>query len=164
MLQHKPIPEEGSNTLKTTREPRTATPRGRRGALCRLFALISIAVASVLVSAQQSSISNIVGRVTDATGAVVGGATVHVVNQGTAAERTATSNNDGEFSIPNLPPATYELRVEKAGFKTTTIPSLELLVGKDANESYERGCQGKILPPFPPGDRCGDLHPARSQI
>jgi hypothetical protein len=94
-----------------------------------------IGVAPILVSAQQSSISNIVGRVTDATGAVVGGATVHVENQGTAAERTATTNNDGDFSIPNLPPATYSLRVEKAGFKTTSIPSLELLVGKDANES-----------------------------
>jgi hypothetical protein len=57
------------------------------------------------------------------------------VNQGTAAERTATTNNDGDFSIPNLPPATYSMRVEKSGFKTTTIPAFDLLVGKDANES-----------------------------
>jgi Carboxypeptidase regulatory-like domain/TonB-dependent Receptor Plug Domain/TonB dependent receptor len=139
MLQHKPIPGEGSNTSRTW-TPRTKTPSEHRWtvtarALARLFALMVIGVAPILVSAQQSSISNIVGRVTDATGAVVGGATVHVVNQGTAAERTATTNNDGDFSIPNLPPATYSLRVEKAGFKTTTIPSLELLVGKDANES-----------------------------
>ena len=32
------------------------------------------------------------------------------MNQGTAAERTATTNNDGDFSIPNLPPATYSMR------------------------------------------------------
>jgi hypothetical protein len=139
MLQYKPIPGEGSNTLRTW-TPRTTAPSGHRWTvtareLSRLFALIVIGVAPVLVSAQQSSISNIVGRVTDATGAVVGGATVHVVNQGTAAERTATTNNDGDFSIPNLPPATYSLRVEKAGFKTTTIRSFDLLVGKDANES-----------------------------
>ena len=33
------------------------------------------------------------------------------------------------------------------------------------DESYERGCQGKIFPPSSPrGDGCGDLHPARSEI
>ena len=126
-MNHKEMPVKGS---------RTATPRGRTpGALFRVLAILAIGVAPVLVSAQQSSISNIVGRVTDATGAVVGGATVHVVNRGTAAERTATTNNDGDFSIPNLPPATYSMRVEKSGFKTTTIASFDLLVGKDANES-----------------------------
>ena len=98
--------------------------------LLRLFALLVIGAGALPVLAQQSSVSNIVGHVTDATGAVVAGATVHVVNQATAAERTGITNNDGDFSIPNLPPATYELRVEKAGFKTTTIPALELLVGK----------------------------------
>src|SRR5579859_4840963 len=126
-MNHREIPNEGS---------RTANPRGRTSrTLFRVLAIIVMGVVPVLVSAQQSSISNIVGRVTDATGAVVSGATVHVVNQGTAAERTATTNNDGDFSIPNLPPATYSMRVEKSGFKTTTIPSFDLLVGKDANES-----------------------------
>jgi hypothetical protein len=34
-----------------------------------------------------------------------------------------------------------------------------------ADESYERGCQGKIfLPSSPRGDGCGDWHPARSEI
>jgi hypothetical protein len=85
--------------------------------------------------AQESSIANVIGHVTDSTGAVVPGATVHVVNQSTSAERTAVTNNAGEFSIPNLPPANYQLRVEKGGFKTTTIPTFELLVGKTADES-----------------------------
>ena len=33
------------------------------------------------------------------------------------------------------------------------------------DEPYERGCQGKILPPSSPrGGGCGDLHPAQSEI
>ena len=66
MQLSKQIPEEGSNLLKTYQEPRMengGVPIAR--ALCRLFALIGIGVASVVVFAQQSSISNIVGRVTD---------------------------------------------------------------------------------------------------
>jgi hypothetical protein len=100
-----------------------------------LFALITMGLTSLTLCAQQSSVSNIVGHVTDSSGAVVVGATVHVVNQATAAERVGTTNNAGDFVIPDLQPATYQLRVEKAGFKTTTIPALELLVGKDASES-----------------------------
>lgn len=101
------------------------------------FILACTAVYMMASSAfgQESSISNVIGHVTDSTGAVVPGATVHVVNQSTSAERTAVTNNAGEFSIPNLPPANYQLRVEKEGFKTTTIPSFELLVGKTADES-----------------------------
>jgi hypothetical protein len=118
------IPQEGSSTVRT----RIA------GTVSRLLALI-VALSPVLVLAQQSSVSNIVGHVTDSTGALVAGATVHIVNQATAAERTAVTNNAGDFSIPDLPPATYQLSVEKAGFKTTTIPALELLVGKDADEN-----------------------------
>ena len=102
--------------------------------LC-LFVLMITGMTGVKISAQQSSVSNIVGRVNDSSGAVIAGATIHVVNQATAAERTSVSNNDGDFSIPNLPPATYDLRVEKAGFKTTTLPGVELLVGKTADET-----------------------------
>ena len=85
--------------------------------------------------AQESSISGVVGRVTDTSGAVVPGATVHVVNTATSAERTTTTNGSGDFSVPDLPPANYSLRVEKSGFKSASIPSFDLLVGKVANES-----------------------------
>jgi Carboxypeptidase regulatory-like domain/TonB-dependent Receptor Plug Domain len=106
-----------------------------RTTLLCLCALMITGMSGVKISAQQSSVSNIVGRVNDSSGAVISGATIHVINQATAAERTSVSNNDGDFSIPNLPPATYDLRIEKAGFKTTTLPGVELLVGKTADES-----------------------------
>jgi hypothetical protein len=121
--------------MRQSKEITRREPNALRADLRRLWALIVVCAATVTVFAQQSSVSNVVGHVSDATGAFVVGATVHLLNQATAAERTAVTNNAGDFSIPNLPPATYELRVEKAGFKTTTIPALDLLVGKDADEN-----------------------------
>ena len=80
---------------------------------------------------QASSSSDAQGKVTDASGAVVPGATVHLINPGTKAERTATTNDSGEWSIPNIPPTTYTLRVEKAGFKASVITALPVEIGKD---------------------------------
>jgi hypothetical protein len=105
------------------------------GTLSFMLVCTVICTLASSVFAQESSISNVIGHVTDSTGAVVPDATVHLVNQSTSAERSAVTNRAGEFSIPNLPPATYQLRVEKEGFKTTTIPSFDLLIGKTADES-----------------------------
>jgi len=84
---------------------------------------------------QASSSSDAAGRITDPTGAVVPGAVIRLINNGTRAERTATTNDTGEWSIPNVPPASYTLRVEKAGFKTAVIPSIAVEIGKTANGS-----------------------------
>ena len=84
---------------------------------------------------QASSSSDAAGRITDQTGAVVPGAVIRLINNGTRAERSATTNDGGDWSIPNIPPASYTLRVEKAGFKTAVIPSLAVEIGKTANGS-----------------------------
>lgn len=60
------------------------------------------------------------GTVTDPTGAVIPGAQVTVIQQGTAVKRSATANASGQFNIPALPPASYSVSVEAAGFKTFT--------------------------------------------
>ncbi|HEY9138087.1 MAG TPA: carboxypeptidase regulatory-like domain-containing protein, partial [Terriglobus sp.] len=84
---------------------------------------------------QASASSDAAGTVTDATGAKVPGAVVHLINNGTKAERTTKTNDAGDWSIPNLPPANYSIRVEKDGFKTSVIPSLDVLIGQTANGS-----------------------------
>lgn len=103
--------------------------------LLKLVAVVAICLSANWSLAQESSNSGVVGQITDSTGAVVGGAKVHILNKGTGAERDTTTNGAGEFSITNLPPATYELSVEKEGFKKTSVQSFDLLVGKVANES-----------------------------
>src|SRR3954447_6926616 len=81
---------------------------------------------------QQSASSGIQGIVTDASGGAVPGATVTVTNLGTNAERTTVSDPEGRFSVPNLPPARYRVRVELQGFQTAEVNSLELRDGETA--------------------------------
>src|SRR5262249_2945311 len=53
-------------------------------------------------------------------GAVVSGATVTVKSTTTAAERTATTNDEGSAVITNLQPGLYDVTVNSSGFAPTT--------------------------------------------
>ena len=101
--------------------------------------IVAINLMTLSAHGQANSNSAAVGKVTDATGAVISGASVHVINNATGAERIATTNDNGDWSIPNLPPASYRVRIEKQGFKTSQIPALDVEIGKTANGSMVLG-------------------------
>jgi uncharacterized protein YfaS (alpha-2-macroglobulin family) len=61
--------------------------------------------------------AEIVGTVTDATGAVVSGASVEVREISTARPLTANANAAGQFSLPGLPAGEYVVKVSSPGFK-----------------------------------------------
>jgi len=56
------------------------------------------------------------GVVTDPSGAVISGAQVTVTSTGTGAARTATSDNSGNYTVANLKPGEYQLKVSQKGF------------------------------------------------
>jgi len=90
----------------------------RRLASLTLAVLVSICASA---GAQESASGGITGQVLDATRAALPGATVTVVNAGTNAQRTATTDAEGRFTIPNLPSATYIIRVELSGFTNIEV-------------------------------------------
>jgi hypothetical protein len=99
--------------------------------------LVSISLGLLLFQctalvAQQTASSGIAGVVMDSTQAGIPGATVTVTNTGTNAKRTTTSDAQGNFSVPNLQPATYEIRTEKSGFQTSVLKDFELQIGQIA--------------------------------
>jgi hypothetical protein len=105
--------------------PRYGITRGflLRSALgCAIFALY---VASVAAQIDRGAI---VGRVVDASGAVVSGATVIVTNKGTGVAVTTGTNNTGEYQVLALIPGTYSVRVSAQGFQTFLRDDLELHV------------------------------------
>ena len=75
------------------------------------------------------------GVVSDGTGAIVAGATVTVISVETGTQRTATSNADGFYAIPQLTPGTYKVTVTQQGFKTAQNDALVIGVGQ--NREYD---------------------------
>lgn len=69
------------------------------------------------------------GQVQDTLGAVVVGATITVVSAD-ASERTATSNQRGEFTITGLAPGTYTVRVKAPNFALYENTEVEISAGQ----------------------------------
>jgi outer membrane receptor protein involved in Fe transport len=97
-----------------------------------LVPLLTLAVLSGVSSTAggQTTFGLIEGRVTDATGAVLPGVTITVVNTRTGDTRTAVTNQQGLFRAPNLSPSTYELKVELPGFRTVLQQGIVLSVSE----------------------------------
>ena len=66
----------------------------------------------------QSNSGSIIGTVSDPAGAVIGGAKVTITNNATKEVKEVTAGEGGEFTVTNLEPGVYSVRVESAGFKT----------------------------------------------
>lgn len=67
--------------------------------------------------AQGETTSAILGQVSDATGAVLPGASVTIVNHNTGLQRFARTDAQGRFNFPQLMPGLYSVRVAVTGFE-----------------------------------------------
>jgi hypothetical protein len=84
---------------------------------------------SLLTVYAQSATATLSGTVEDQNGAVVPGASVTVSNTATSLERRVTTNDQGYFTVPLLPPSTYTVRAEHQGFAPVQIEKVILNVG-----------------------------------
>src|SRR5579871_54229 len=103
--------------------------------LIRLIALFCLIAACSLLTFGQGggNTQNLAGTVFDANNAVVAGATVTVTNQATGAVVTATTNENGEFTVLALDNGLYTIKVTANGFKTDEIKDFKVTVGVPAN-------------------------------
>lgn len=97
----------------------------------KMLALSLIAACAALMllaptSLAQSFFATLTGTVTDASGAVVPGATVTIQNAATKVTRQIKSNSEGYFSAPNLPAGTYNVTAEASGFEKWHATGIEL--------------------------------------
>src|SRR6202453_986357 len=79
-------------------------------------AALSIILFPVKAFPQGETTSAIVGQVTDATNAVIPGATVTITNRETSLQRTAKTDDEGRFNFPQLTPGSYSVKMEAEGF------------------------------------------------
>jgi hypothetical protein len=85
-----------------------------------LWFLSLILIASQSIQAQ-TVVGRISGTVQDANGAAVPNASVKVINTANNSERTVTSDENGFYTITNLPVAIYTIEAEAKGYKKALV-------------------------------------------
>lgn len=73
---------------------------------------------------------DIKGSVIDATGAVLPNTTVTVTDSEKGINRTALSNNSGQYEVIGLPPARYQISADKSGFDTAVHKGIIVYIGQ----------------------------------
>jgi Carboxypeptidase regulatory-like domain len=106
--------------------------------LAALFALALLLQPSLVAQTTSATLS---GTVLDASGAVVADAMITLKNNASGDLRSTTSNGDGYFTFAAVPPGTYSIKVEKAGFRVWEVKSVVL------NSADQRNVSGIKLTP-----------------
>jgi hypothetical protein len=92
----------------------------------RLGVLICVLLCSSLLARAQAPTAVVNGQVRDSSGAAIPKAEVLIINDDTNVHYATETNEEGIYSVPNLPPGRYRIQVSKQAFKTIVRPDLVL--------------------------------------
>jgi hypothetical protein len=115
------------------------------GSLCALTFLAVLLLPSP--SSAQTFRGAIIGTVTDPSAAVVPGARVSVRNLDTGLVRTTETNEDGGYTVSELPIGNYSVTIEKQGFQTsvTTGVRVEIAVERRVDVTLRPGAVTQVI-------------------
>jgi len=99
-------------------------------ALVFLLGMLVVAGAGRFAGAQSTVSGAITGLITDQSGAVMVGAKVRVVNRGTNAESSTTTDGSGRYVVRLLQPGTYSVEISAEGFATHRLDAVIVEVGR----------------------------------
>ena len=104
----------------------------------------SISIPLALSAVAQSDSSSLSGTVMDSSGALLPNAKATIHNDATGSENVVQTNSSGNFTVPNVRPGTYTVKVEAAGFQTVTLSSVAVdpSIGKHVDISMKVGDAG----------------------
>src|SRR5215471_11307029 len=94
--------------------------------LC-LAALVITSVPAQLAVAQVLY-GSLVGSIEDPTGSFVPKADVTLTNKSTGVTRSAVSDDQGRYSLLNVLPGAYDLKVTAPGFRTLNRTDIEIAI------------------------------------
>ena len=89
--------------------------------------LVILALLFAAIGLAQSTFGSFVGTVSDPSGSRVADCVVTLTNSGTSAKRSAVTDKEGNYSLVNLEPGSYEIVMQASGFQPATFKSLALL-------------------------------------
>ena len=96
-----------------------------------ITAVLTVAtlLVGVTVGSAQVQTGEIVGRVSDNTGAVLPGVTVTISGPALLQPQTAVTSETGSYQFVRIPIGTYAVRFELTGFKTRVYEDIRLTIG-----------------------------------
>jgi Carboxypeptidase regulatory-like domain len=100
-----------------------------------VLVMVALFVTAIQAALGQNATGQISGRVTDASGAVTVGATVTITEVQTQFKHVLRTNSDGLYVAPLLPPGSYNITVEQAGFNKVSIDIAKLDVNQTITEN-----------------------------
>src|SRR5579864_8425174 len=111
-----------------------------------VFALISVVAFGAILALGQAIDGNVVGTVTDASGAAVVGADVTATNVATNVTASTKTNGSGEYRFDHLLNGTYRVSVKMTGFKSMS-EQVDVEVSKTAtrNISLQPGAASETV-------------------
>ncbi|HYM00198.1 MAG TPA: carboxypeptidase-like regulatory domain-containing protein, partial [Blastocatellia bacterium] len=105
----------------------------KRSGVVVVLGIVILLGCSVQALCQASAtVAQLNGAVRDANGAVIVGANLTLREVDTNRRYSASSNEDGLYLIPNLPPGKYDLTVNYTGFGKSVSTGIVLTVGQTA--------------------------------
>jgi len=111
--------------------------RSLRSIRAAIVFMLVLALTCVAHLVAQTTAGAILGTVTDASGAVVGGAKIEIRNTGTNEVRHLVSGADGSYLAEALAPGSYKLSVTAPGFKSFIKNDITLLGSQRAEHSAQ---------------------------
>lgn len=88
------------------------------------------------------------GRVADATGAIIPGATVVALLTSTNVSRTINTDDDGRYRLIQLEPGNYTLKISFGGFATQEKKDLIVIAGQNVQLDITMTPQGVVADPI----------------
>jgi carboxypeptidase family protein/TonB-dependent receptor-like protein len=95
-----------------------------------------VVLAPAAVGFGQRTTATLAGIVTDPSGAVLPGASVELVNEGTSASIQQLTGETGEFILDYVPVGVYTLKITMPGFRTYESRSIPLGAGQNVRRTY----------------------------
>lgn len=102
-----------------------------QGKTTGFIGVLALLVATSFSALGQTTTGTLIGNVLDVNGAAVPNANVTVTDDATNRARTAETNDQGTFTVPQLEFGTYTVTIAATGFKNYTAREVKIDVGKD---------------------------------
>lgn len=109
-----------------------------------LFGSSSVWYSTPTFAQSQATSADLVGLIKDDTGAVISGATVTVRNPQNNFERSVTTDDAGSYKFLAIPPGSYQITAEAAGFSKTISENVILTLGQAARLDVNLKVAGDI--------------------